>query len=78
MFYFFNGYIDITKPIFLIGKSFPKLPIYIVGHSSGANIGTMASVDPSYLKAFGYSNKIITGVVSIDGPGFNLWKSLIK
>lgn len=42
--------------------------IFISGHSSGAHIGALVSVDPQYLKAEGKDRNIISAFAGLAGP----------
>jgi acetyl esterase/lipase len=42
--------------------------LYISGHSSGAHIGALVAVDPSYLKAQGKDRSIIKSFAGLAGP----------
>lgn len=42
--------------------------IYLVGHSAGAHIATLVSLDPRYLQAIGGDANLIRGVVGLAGP----------
>lgn len=41
--------------------------IYLVGHSAGAHLAALVTVEPSYLQALGLKPDIIKGVVAISG-----------
>jgi len=67
---------DVAKVVAIAHNSFPKLKIFLIGHSSGSNIASLVATDEKYLKKFGTSIKKsnLKGVISLDGPGFDLFK----
>jgi acetyl esterase/lipase len=42
--------------------------IYLMGHSAGAHIAAMLSLDPRYLKAVGLERSVIRAMVGLAGP----------
>ena len=46
--------------------------IYLMGHSSGAHIAALLSVDESYMKKSGGSIDMIKGVILVDGLGYDM------
>lgn len=46
--------------------------IYLVGHSAGAHLVSLAALDPTYLNAEGLNASVIRGVVGIAGAGYDL------
>jgi arylformamidase len=46
--------------------------IFLMGHSAGAHLAALASIDEKYLKAADGSSKIIQGMVLVDGMGYDI------
>ncbi len=45
----------------------PKTTV-LAGHSAGAHIAMLLSLDPRYLEALGLSTEVVSGVVGLSGP----------
>lgn len=43
-------------------------PLFVVGHSAGAQIAMLVSLDPRYLKRAGTDQSLLAGVVGLSGP----------
>jgi len=69
---------SIARVIALVHKSYPTTPIFLMGHSSGGHLVSLVATDPSYLKAYNLNTEkaLIKGVITLDGPGFNLWRAM--
>ena len=46
--------------------------ILLMGHSAGAHLAALVSIDDQYLKVHGKSLKVIKGVVLLDGAAYNV------
>ena len=46
----------------------PNQPIFVMGHSAGAQIAALAAYDPRYLVAEGHSNCDLAGFIGVSGP----------
>ena len=44
------------------------MPLYVMGHSSGAHLGAMLCADPQYLRQAGGDVELIRGFIGISGP----------
>lgn len=42
--------------------------LFVMGHSAGAHLAAMLTLDPHYLRAHDLSNRIITGMIGLAGP----------
>ena len=49
-----------------------KKKIFVMGHSAGAHLAALVSVDPKYLKAEKSTLNLIKGTILLDGAGYNL------
>ena len=45
-----------------------RMPLYVMGHSSGAHIGAVLSADSKYLSKHENSKNLISGFIGISGP----------
>ncbi|MCF6262385.1 MAG: alpha/beta hydrolase [Xanthomonadales bacterium] len=77
---------DVAFPIYPqdVAKAFVKIvdtvadyngninEIFILGHSAGAHLGALISVDQSYLNTFGNYAEFIKGIVLLDGAGYDI------
>lgn len=77
---------DVAFPIYPqdVAKAFVKIvdnvadyngnvdEIFILGHSAGAHLGALISVDQSYLNTFGNYAELIKGIVLLDGAGYDI------
>lgn len=52
-------------------KGYAPTKLYIMGHATGAELATLAAVDPKTLSAAGVTAGAIAGVIPLDGAGFN-------
>jgi acetyl esterase/lipase len=52
-------------------KGYGPTKVYLMGHASGAELATLAAIDPKALSAGGITASAIAGVISLDGLGFN-------
>ncbi len=50
-----------------------KNNIFLLGHSSGAHLVSLVTVNPRFLKVLNISSTIIQGVISISGP-YSYWR----
>jgi len=46
--------------------------IFIMGHSAGAHLAALVSIDGKYLKEEGYNLDLLKGVVLLDGAGYDI------
>ncbi len=46
----------------------PRPPLFLVGHSAGAHLALLVTLDPAYLRALGLPRGIIAGTVGVSGP----------
>lgn len=46
--------------------------IFLMGHSSGAHLASLVSIDEKYLKLAGGTTSIIRGVITLDGIGYDI------
>lgn len=46
--------------------------IFMIGHSAGAHLAALVSIDPKYLEKSGGSLSILDGVVLLDGTGYDI------
>ncbi|VAW44406.1 hypothetical protein MNBD_GAMMA03-863 [hydrothermal vent metagenome] len=46
--------------------------VFILGHSAGAHLGALLSLDHSYLSSFGSYTQFIQGVILLDGSGYDI------
>lgn len=50
-------------------KRYPDRPIFIMGHSAGAQIAALLALDPRYLNAVSLSNcRDVAGLIGVSGP----------
>jgi len=52
-------------------KGNPK-EIFVMGHSSGAQLAVRVALDPKHLNALGSSPNIVCGVIPVSGAGYDL------
>jgi arylformamidase len=45
---------------------------FLIGHSAGAHLAALVSIDDKYLKNAGGSTEIVKGVVLLDGTGYDI------
>ena len=69
---------DIAKSIKFVYNSIDKYGgdknrIFLLGHSSGAHLVSLVTVNPRFLNSLNISPKIIRGVISISGP-YSYWR----
>ncbi len=50
--------------------------IMVIGHSAGAHLASLVSIDPAYLSAHGLPLTTIKAVVLLDGAGYDIPKTL--
>jgi acetyl esterase/lipase len=49
-------------------RMFGNAPLFLMGHSAGAHIGALLSLDPSYLRAHDIENSLVRGFIGLAGP----------
>jgi acetyl esterase/lipase len=49
-------------------EQFHSAPMFLMGHSAGAHIGALLSLDARYLRAHGIEPSIIRGFIGVAGP----------
>lgn len=60
---------DAARAVAAIRARFPDRPLYLMGHSAGAQIATLLALDPRYLGAQGMAPcGTIAGVIGLAGP----------
>jgi arylformamidase len=52
-------------------KGYAAAKLFVMGHAAGAELATLAAVDPKALAAAGVTAGAIAGVIPLDGTGFN-------
>ncbi|KPB02192.1 hypothetical protein SU32_04100 [Ahrensia marina] len=60
---------DGAKAFAALKKRYPDRPVFIMGHSAGAHIAALLSLDPRYLNAVNLNNcRDVAGLIGISGP----------
>lgn len=62
---------DVAAAIAQIRRAYPARPIVLVGHSAGAHLVALVTVDPAYLTAHGLTPGDVAGVIPLDGAGYD-------
>lgn len=62
---------DLAAAVAQIRRSLPGRPIVLVGHSAGAHLVALVGVDPQYLGAHGMAPSDLSGVIPLDGAGYD-------
>lgn len=52
--------------------------VVLMGHSAGAHLAALVGTDPSYLQAAGVPISVISGVVLLDGAGYDVGQQMLE
>lgn len=65
----FPGFVDdAARAVDHLLDETPERPVFVMGHSAGAQIAGLVAYDPRYLSAFGRDNCAVAGFVGVSGP----------
>jgi acetyl esterase/lipase len=72
---------DVASAIAYLRKNAAQLGfdgqrIVLMGHSAGAHLVALVGTDPQYLRAVGFDQSVLAGIVPIDGAAYDVAKQL--
>lgn len=62
---------DVAAAVASLRASHPGRPLLLMGHSAGAHLVALVGIDPVYLGQHGLRPDALSGVVPIDGAGYD-------
>lgn len=62
---------DVAAAVADLMRRRPGRPIWLLGHSAGAHLAALVTIDPDYLGAQGRKPSDLAGVILLDGAGYD-------
>lgn len=62
---------DVAAAVAALKRTHPGRPLFLMGHSAGAHLAALVGADPTYLAGVGLQPSDLTGVILLDGAGYD-------
>lgn len=62
---------DVAAAVARLKQELPGRPLFLMGHSAGAHLAALVGVDPVYLGAHELAPTDVSGVILLDGAGYD-------